>query len=104
MSLSFVTTNKAIGQQNTISLQMLLINPVARTAYIRIATPLSLSFQFNLIFPTGAIPNAVTSASNELLLRNFTSGASDNKNYNINNFTLTNPPYANKAVVLTFTT
>ena len=102
--LNFGTTEKAIGATNIVTLRLGVTNPISTISHLRIdSNILSLSYQFHQ-YNQGTQPNQIITTDNSLLLGNLTSSTTSSPIFlTLKNFTLTNPPYANKPVSLTFT-
>lgn len=102
---NFATTVTDISASNIITLRLQLTNPISSISYLRIQpNGLGLVFQYNFN-NQGTQPFVVSSTTDgSLLLGNLTAATSAPGFLTLNNFTLTNPPYANKPVTMTFTT
>ena len=103
--LNFDNADKTISQQNIITLRLSVTNPISTISYLRIDPDiLSLTYQFHQ-YNQGTQPTEVTTNDGTLLLGDLTDSTTSSPTFlTLKNFTLTNPPYANKPVTLTFTT
>ena len=103
--LNFANSDKTISQNNIITLRLSVTNPISSISYLRIDSDiLSLTYQFYQ-YNQGTQPTETTTNDGTLLLGTLTTSTTSSPTFlTLNNFTLTNPPYANKAVSLTFTT
>lgn len=102
---SFATSTTSISASNTITLRIQLTNPISSFSYLRIQpNSLTLSYQFNN-YNQGTSPFQATANDGSILLGNLTQSTTSSPSIlTLNNFTLINPPYANKAVTVTITT
>lgn len=104
-STNFGIVNTTIGATNIATLRLQLTNPISSISYVRIQPNiLTITYQYSN-YNMGTQPFQGTTSDGSLILGNFTlSTTSSPSIINLNNFTLINPPYANKPVTLTFTT
>lgn len=103
---SFYYTNTAISATNIVTLSLQLNNPISSISYLRISPGiLRVTYQYNNYNLPGVTPSQSPTSDGTLLLGNLTLAGSSQPNYLVlNNFTMVNPPYANKPVTITFTT
>ena len=103
--LNFTANNLAISASNVVTLKLTPRNPISPSTYLRInPSGLALSFTFNQYSNQAAIPFS-SSTGGDLLLGNLTTSTTTKPStLTLNNFTLVNPPYGNKAVTLWFST
>lgn len=102
---NFGIVNTTIAATNIATLRLQLTNPISSISYVRIQPNiLTISYQFSN-YNMGTQPFQTSTSDGSLLLGNFTTSTTSSPTIiNLNNFTLINPPYANKPVTLTFTT
>lgn len=103
---NFAITNTAISATNILTLSLQPSNPISTTSYLRInPSILRLTYVYNN-YNQGTQPSQNPTTDGTLLIGNLTSaGISSSPSFLVlNNFTLSNPPYANKPVTITFTT
>lgn len=104
--INFVPGSTTIASSNIITLRLQLTNPISSISFLRIQPSiLSLSYQFNFYNQQGIQPYQTSTIDGSLLLGNLTQSTSSSPSIlTLNNFTLINPPYANKPVTLTIST
>lgn len=103
---NFAPTVTTISTSNAITLRLQLLNPISSISYLRIQPSiLSLTYQYNFYNQQGVQPYQVSTVDGSLLIGNLTQSTTSSPSIlNLNNFTLMNPPYANKPVNITITT
>ena len=103
---NFAISNTAISANNILTLSLQPTNPISAASYLRInPSILRLTYLYNN-YNQGTQPSQNPTTDGTLLIGNLTgTGTASSPGYLVlNNFTLTNPPYGNKPVTLTFTT
>jgi len=105
-SVTFEPSNLSISAVNPIILVVNLTNPISSISYFgaNYGADLSLSFLLYADFSINSPVTASTSLVNTLLLGNLTSSTSYQTRLTLANYTLTNAPYANYPVPITFFT
>lgn len=106
-SLYFSPSDATIGAQNVITLGISPTNPISSSTVILInPNGLSLTYAYNSYFPSGTQPSSSVQFDGTILISNLVSSSATSSPtvISLSNFTLQNPPYANKPVTLTFST
>jgi hypothetical protein len=101
--IAFTPNSAAISATNIITLYLTPVNPISSNSYLRIYPGiLKLSYKFNS-YSQNTQPYQNLTSDGSLLLSNL-AGSTTPPIISLSNFTLVNPPYANKPVAITFTT
>jgi len=102
---NFAITNTTISATNVLTLSLQLNNPISSMSYLRInPNSLRLTYLYNN-YNQGTQPSQNPTNDSTLLISNLTTSTTTSPSFLVlNNFTLVNPPYANKPVPITFTT
>lgn len=106
VNFAAATPNTTISATNIVGLRLQLTNPISSVSYLRIQPNiLSVTYQFSN-YNQNTQPFLATTSDGSLLLGNLTNLTISSSPITLvlNNFTLINPPYANKPVSLTFST
>lgn len=102
-SLTFPNSNRSISASNQIIFNAVTSNPLPANAYLRINTSLAVGYTYVPLRPNKL--QKVTTTDGTLLLSNLTSTAvSSQYPLTVGNFTLSNPKYSGKGVLVTFST
>eukprot|EP00919_Chromeraceae_sp_WS-2016_P004616 GHVR01010962.1.p1 GENE.GHVR01010962.1~~GHVR01010962.1.p1 ORF type:complete len:148 (+),score=10.16 GHVR01010962.1:1972-2415(+) len=104
--IQFQTTDKKISATNVITLGLEFNNPISSTSYLRIVpnNALSLTYQYVFVNPGLTTPSGKVEIT-DLIIGNLTSSTTSSPSFLVlGNFTLTNPPYANKPATIVFKT
>lgn len=102
-SITFTNTNRTISVVNPIIFNSVTSNPLPANAYLRVTTSLALGYTYVPLRPNKL--QKVTTTDGSLLLSNLTSvGVSSQYPITVGNFSLTNPKFTGKGVLITFST